>query len=329
MLVEFIADDHLEEMPTTVYFGGGSSAKVKARLHKVGKDGDQEISDYKAEKAGKYFAPFGALIPAAGRLMLAIAERLAADRGLTYAFCNTDSMAFCDYFKKYSREELWAKGQEIRNWFQPLNPYKHNVPIFNQEKVNFSLKDYESGKTTKEREPLYCLAVSAKRYCNRDKYGTPIIRKASAHGLGDVMLPTGYKARFEHFAAPVQKDDDGNVVLDKWGNPKRLHSKLVAGSAAPLFLDMWYAAITERDERGNLDGIDEIIGSWPELDVPQHSQTSLSTRDAWLHYQSLPNHRAFQFMTTLPAPMQNMFKMFGEQPPVYMNGKMPPTKGRL
>jgi hypothetical protein len=47
----------------------------------------------------------------------------------------------------------------------------------------------------------------------------------------------------------------------------RQHSKLVAGSAAPLLLDMWYAAI---------------------MDVPQYSQTSLSTRDAWLKYPSLP-----------------------------------------
>jgi hypothetical protein len=110
-------------------------------------------------------------------------------------------MSFCDYHKKYSREEFRAKTQEIRDWFQPLNPYKHDVQLFNLEKENHRLKDYEGGKTTKEREPLYCLAVSAKRYVlfNWAPDGTPIIRKASGHGLGDVMLPTGYKAKFEHF----------------------------------------------------------------------------------------------------------------------------------
>jgi hypothetical protein len=72
---EFIVDDHLKEVPTTVYYGG-ESAKVKARRHSIGEDGGVEISDYKAEKPGKYFAPFGDLIPAAGRLLLAIGEQL-------------------------------------------------------------------------------------------------------------------------------------------------------------------------------------------------------------------------------------------------------------
>jgi hypothetical protein len=69
VFVEFIVDDRLEETPTTVFYGG-SSTRVEARLHKVGKDGDTEISDYKVETAGKFFAPFGALIPAGGRLLL-------------------------------------------------------------------------------------------------------------------------------------------------------------------------------------------------------------------------------------------------------------------
>jgi hypothetical protein len=279
--------------------------------HRVGMDGITEISDYKVETAGKFFAPFGTLIPAAGRLFLAIAERLAADRGLTYAFCDTDSMAFCDYRnesvtstrlatgeKKYSREEFQAKAREIADWFQPLKPYKHDVRLFNLEDANYRLADEESGMITKEFEPLYCLAISAKRYClfNRGTNGEIIIRKASAHGLGNVMLPTGYIAKFEHLAAP--KDSE----------KVRAYGKLVAGSAAPLFLDMWHAAITELDTKGTLDGVDKIICSWPELNVPQHSQTTLSTRDAWLHYSKLPNRRAFQFMTTLPAPILNLFK---------------------
>jgi hypothetical protein len=69
-----------------------------------------------------------------------------------------------------------------------------------------------------------------------------------------------------------------------------------------LFLDMWVEAILEMDRKGNLDGIDDVICEWPELNVPQHSQTTLSTRDAWLKYKSLPGRRAFQFFFTLPAP---------------------------
>ncbi len=45
----------------------------------------------------------------------------------------------------------------------------------------------ESGK----REPLLCWAVSAKRYAlfNVDRKGSPILRKASAHGLGHLRAP--------------------------------------------------------------------------------------------------------------------------------------------
>ncbi|MGE0621622.1 MAG: hypothetical protein AB7I04_01860 [Pseudomonadales bacterium] len=40
-------------------------------------------------------------------------------------------------------------------------------------------------------EPLYCLAISAKRYAlfNLDRRGNPILRKASAHGLGHLIEP--------------------------------------------------------------------------------------------------------------------------------------------
>jgi hypothetical protein len=296
-LVEFIADEHLAPQPTTVYFGE-DSAKVTARARHVGVDGDVEISDYKAEKAGRYFAPYGTLIPAAGHLMLAIAERLAADRGLTYAYCDTDCMGFADYWNRYSDEEFDEKVKEITDWFQPLNPYKHDVRLFNMEKVNYKLRNDGSGKTTKKLEPLYCVAVSAKRYClfNIDKRGRVIIRKATAHGLGDVMLPTGYRPRFVHVAAPV-------VTIRK--ARKRDHSALIAGSAAPLFLDLWMKTIMELRAAGNLNDIDKIIDAWPKLHRPHHYQTSLGTRDAWLNYTSLPNRRPFQFMTCLSAPIQS------------------------
>jgi hypothetical protein len=55
----------------------------------------RETSTSVLERPGTYFAgALGALIPAGGRLLLALGERLAADRGMTYALCDTDSMAF-------------------------------------------------------------------------------------------------------------------------------------------------------------------------------------------------------------------------------------------
>ena len=51
----------------------------------------------KREEPGRYYHPLLAtLITGAARLMLALSERLSLDRGLNWAFCDTDSMAFAN-----------------------------------------------------------------------------------------------------------------------------------------------------------------------------------------------------------------------------------------
>jgi hypothetical protein len=87
--------------------------------------------------------------------------------------------------------------------------------LFGFEDINFVERvDPSTKKKIKEWKPLFCLAVSAKRYVlfNRAKNGEPIIRKASAHGLGDVELPTGYKARYDHPVGAIIKDEEGEQL---------------------------------------------------------------------------------------------------------------------
>jgi hypothetical protein len=76
----------------------------------------------------------------------------------------------------------------VREWFKPLNPYTEKGHVFKIEDDNFSLA---GGKVTDQIEPLYCYAISPKRYAlfNRDAKGAPIIRKALAHGLGHLYPP--------------------------------------------------------------------------------------------------------------------------------------------
>ena len=127
--------------------------------------------------------------------MLALTERLAFEHGLNWAFCDTDSMAFANT-ENLPFDEFVGRVRDICDWFVPLNPYepdpkKGAVSILEMEDQNFSK---EKGKENK-LEPLYCFAISAKRYAlfNRDVEGKPIIRKASAHGLGHFSAPYGHE----------------------------------------------------------------------------------------------------------------------------------------
>ena len=85
------------------------------------------------------------------------------------------------------QEDFRARVQEIagpQGWFQALNPYFSDGALFNIEDANFARDN------STRLEPLYVLAVSAKRYALANKRGdTWIIRKASGHGLGHITAP--------------------------------------------------------------------------------------------------------------------------------------------
>jgi hypothetical protein len=165
----------------------------------------------KLEEPGTYFHPLlTTLITGAARLMLAITERLVLDHGLDWAFCDTDSMAFS--MPPDAEEEgddlLMAKAEAVCSWFEALNPYEKKGSILELEDQNFDLKNKEP------RLPLFCYAVSAKRYAlfNLDSSGNPVIRKASAHGLGHLYPP--YRQE-----DPDEAESDTGVLLwqeDLW-----------------------------------------------------------------------------------------------------------------
>ncbi|CAM3066403.1 DNA-directed DNA polymerase [Sphingomonas antarctica] len=151
----------------------------------------------KAENPGTYFHPLlGTLITGAARLMLAIAETLATDSGLEWTFCDTDSMALAKP-AEMAGADFAKRVAGVVDWFAPLNPYDFAGSILQIEKVNASLE-------TGEAHPLYCLAISSKRYAlfNLASDGTPIMRKVSAHGLGHLLAPYGYDDAPAHFLTP-------------------------------------------------------------------------------------------------------------------------------
>ena len=153
----------------------------------------------KVEMPGTFFHPLlGTLITGAARLMLAIAERLVTDSGLDWSFCDTDSMAIAKP-NALPADEFADRARTVVDWFAALNPYEFGGSILKIEDVNASL---DMG----EPEPLYCWAISSKRYAlfNTAPDGSPIMRKVSAHGLGHLRSPYGESDAPGHLPTPHQ-----------------------------------------------------------------------------------------------------------------------------
>jgi hypothetical protein len=157
--------------------------------------GRRVVEAAKRELPGRYYHPLLAtLITGAARLMLALTERLAFEHRLSWAFTDTDSMAFANT-NELPFGEFVSRVRNICDWFVPLNPYRADpkkgapVSILEMEDENFLT---EEGKK-EQFEPLFCFAISAKRYAlfNLDANGAPVIRRASAHGLGHYAAPYG------------------------------------------------------------------------------------------------------------------------------------------
>jgi hypothetical protein len=164
----------------------------------------------KVETPGRYFHPLLAtLITGAARLMLATAERLTIDAGLDWAFCDTDSMAIAKP-EGMSDDAFFATARSVCDWFAPLNPYEKKGPLFKIEKPNFALDG--SGNLT----PLFCFAISSKRYAlfNLDGEGRPVIRKASAHGLGHLLPPYQAEDAPKSIPAPCMSLD--KIGVERW-----------------------------------------------------------------------------------------------------------------
>lgn len=169
IFIEVNRDDAPKAEPLTVYGPNREHVEIQTRA---------------IEDPGRYFHPLlGVLITGAARLMLGIAEKLTIKQGLDWAFCDTDSLAIARP-KGVSRPEFHWRAQKVVDWFRPLNPYQKPGSILKSEDVN-----YETGSN--KLQPLFCFAISAKRYAlfNLDKRNRLAIRKASAHGLGHLLDP--------------------------------------------------------------------------------------------------------------------------------------------
>lgn len=211
----------------------------------------------KVETLGPWFNPIVAtLITGGARLMLALAEYQVMKAGLDWAFCDTDSMAIAP--KGEEPPDFVDRAKAVVEWFRPLNPYGFDEPILKIEKVNYAVDD----KT--RIEPLFCWAISSKRYAlfNVDGSGRPIIRKASAHGLGHLISPYDPKDAPTCFPPPLPAVLSGKEKLQRW------------------HYDVW-CAILEAVLRGDPEGV--TFDYHPALNSPTVSRYTATSPEllAW------------------------------------------------
>ncbi len=176
-----------------------------------GTDGaGKQVAIDQAETPGKFFHPLLAtLITGAARLMLAVAERLVQDAGLDWVFCDTDSLAIAKP-EAMADGLFWTTLAAIRAWFTPLNPYAEKASLLKLEEANFAIGQHD------DREPLYAFAISAKRYAlfNLDARGRPLLRKASAHGLGHLIAPYRDSEASEFLPEPAAPLSE--IGVERW-----------------------------------------------------------------------------------------------------------------
>lgn len=198
----------------------------------------QQISSTALEEPGRYFHPLLAtLITGAARLMLAAAEQLTLDQGLGWAFCDTDSIAMA---KPDGMEagEFYSRCEKVIDWFVSLNPYSKPGSILKIEDTNYN--------SAGELIPLFCFAISAKRYAlfNLDGSNKPILRKASAHGIGAYLAPYTEDNPSELTPKPIYPLNKIGVSLWQHDYWHQVISAALAGHPERIKLD-WHPALNQ------------------------------------------------------------------------------------
>lgn len=177
-----------KKIPVRVWYGQGNYLATASAVERPGTF---------------FFPPLGALITAAGRLMLALLEWHVRQRGGTFSFCDTDSMAIVAAERggvmeiegrgndgraipQKIKALSWREVEEIAQAFESLNPYERSaIPgsILKIEDVNF-----RDGRQVQ----LHAFVAGTKRYAIFEHLPDDEIRitdQYSEHGLGHVLSP--------------------------------------------------------------------------------------------------------------------------------------------
>lgn len=143
----------------------------------------------------------------------------------------------------------------MQEWFTPLNPYAERDPLLKIEAADYALRD---GHITETMAPLFCYAVSSKRYAlfNINDTGSPVLRKASAHGLGHLLPP--YRDEDAPIAIPRPTVPLEEIGVERWQH------------------DLWFRILEAAlAEHPNQPSYEDLAG----LDHPAVSRYAATTPD--------------------------------------------------
>jgi transcriptional regulator with XRE-family HTH domain len=162
-------------------------------------------------------------------------------------------------------ETFLEESLKAAAWFDPLNPYETKGPMFKVEDVNY-------GAGSEDLTPLYCYAISSKRYAlfNLDADGEPILRKASAHGLGDKRAPYDNDHAPTSIPDPIVKLSD--IGVERWQH------------------DLWHQII-----KAALAGRFDVVplDYHPALQMPAMSRYAATTPDILNWFKSYNANRPY------------------------------------
>ena len=157
------------------------------------------------ERPGRYnFFPIASLVTAGARLKLALGLHEIQRRGGEVAYCDTDSLVVvateeggfvpCDGAPWQQADGTrgvqalsWSEVEAVGERFASLNPYD---PLKLPGSI-LKLEDENFDPVTGAQRELWCYAVSEKSYAlfNLEDKGLPVVRKHSAHVLGQYRSP--------------------------------------------------------------------------------------------------------------------------------------------
>jgi hypothetical protein len=318
ILVEFLVDSPKAERPWV-------------RVHSLtSREGTVE----QIEKLGEYAIPeVGTFITGGARLMVALAEEMCLERGMGFAYVDTDGMFVEQPGWEGDQPEPGALDDttfqawldEVGALLQPLNPFEGDKPIWKIEDENYAPNLDTLDAVTDRFEPLYGVFVCDKRGAlfnllasgdEPDGINAVRIRKFSGHGLGLWGGRHDYHPP-QRPACPIPDPWTRSEALDEQTGQITIRPdahKLKGGArwVYALWHDfLWtlangrYPGSAKLEHANGQPRYVPTARDNPAWARPAYYQQTLSTWEVYEQYGAVEGRLPYNFVTAAPSPVSN------------------------